>query len=67
MVEVAHRFGIQTQLLPVPSIALGSQGVGVLELTGAYTVFANGGNSVVPHVIQSITTRDGRTLSYAPG
>jgi penicillin-binding protein 1A len=62
VVDIARRFGISSALAPVPSLALGSQGVGMLELAGAYAAFANGGNGVVPHVIQRISTKDGRML-----
>lgn len=62
VVDMARRFGIQSRLDPVPSIALGSQGVGMVELAGAYAAFANGGHGVVPHIIQRIRTRDGKVL-----
>lgn len=62
VIEVAHRLGISTQIDPVPSIALGTAGVSLLELTGAYAPFANGGVGVIPHVITRIETADGQVL-----
>ncbi|MBT6274647.1 MAG: hypothetical protein HOI95_10995 [Chromatiales bacterium] len=43
-------------------VALGSNGVPLIEMVGAYGVFANGGNAVVPHAFSAITTADGKTL-----
>jgi penicillin-binding protein 1A len=67
VVDIARRFGISSALAPVPSLALGSQGVGMLELAGAYAAFANGGSGIVPHVIRRISTKDGRTLYEREG
>jgi penicillin-binding protein 1A len=65
VVEVAMRMGISSQLTPVPSIALGTQEVNLLELTSAYAPFANGGNGVIPNVITKITDVDGNVLFEA--
>ena len=39
----------------------------MLELDGAYAVFANGGSRVVPHVISRIKSGDGHTLYSRSG
>ncbi len=62
VVEVAHRLGIASDLAPNPSIALGTSEVNLLELTGAFAPFANGGNGIIPHVIRQIRTVDGNVL-----
>ncbi len=62
VVRTAHRLGIASHLEPNASIALGTSEVSVLELTGAYAPFANGGYAVTPHVIESITTANGKLL-----
>lgn len=62
VVNTARRLGISSGLDPVPSIALGSQEVSLLELTAAYTPFANGGEGVIAHVITRIESADGQTL-----
>jgi penicillin-binding protein 1A len=62
VIRTAYRLGIASKLEPNASIALGTSEVSPLELTGAYATFANGGNAVAPHVIQSIT--DGGKLLY---
>jgi penicillin-binding protein 1A len=66
VIRTAHRLGIASPLKPNASIALGTSEVSVLELTGAYATFANGGYKVKPHVINRITTPTGRPL-YARG
>jgi len=65
VVDVATRMGISSPLDPVPSIALGTQEVNLLELTSAYAPFANGGIGVIPNVITSIQSKDGDVLYQA--
>jgi penicillin-binding protein 1A len=54
-------------MMATPSIALGTSEVSLLELTGAYVPFANGGNGVIPHVIKRIATVDGEVLYQRSG
>ncbi|QDZ12329.1 transglycosylase domain-containing protein [Devosia ginsengisoli] len=65
VVDVATRMGISSPLTAVPSIALGTQEVNLLELTSAYAPFANGGIGVIPNVITSIESKDGEVLYQA--
>ncbi len=62
IIQIARSFGISSPLQPVPSLALGSEGVGVMELTGAYAPFANGGDAVIPHAIIRVLTKKGDNL-----
>jgi penicillin-binding protein 1A len=62
VVRTARRLGIQSQLHSNPSIALGTAEVTLLELTGAYTPFANGGQGVLPHIITRVRNGDGKVL-----
>ncbi|WEK03944.1 MAG: PBP1A family penicillin-binding protein [Candidatus Devosia phytovorans] len=62
VIDVATRMGISSALTAVPSIALGTQEVNLLELTSAYAPFANGGMGVIPNVITSIQAKDGTML-----
>jgi len=66
VVRTAHKLGIASKLEPNASIALGTSEVSPLELVGAYAPFANGGYAVVPHVIDRITTRNGKVLYEIP-
>ncbi|HEX3945613.1 MAG TPA: transglycosylase domain-containing protein [Rhizomicrobium sp.] len=62
VVRTAHRLGIASHLMAVPSIALGSETVTPLELTAAYAPFANGGERALPYAIQEIRTKRGHVL-----
>lgn len=62
IVDTAHRLGITETLKPELSLALGSNEVTLLELSGAYAPFANGGFGVTPYAITMITDRDGKVL-----
>ncbi|MBU1307454.1 MAG: PBP1A family penicillin-binding protein [Alphaproteobacteria bacterium] len=65
VIDVATRMGISSPLEAVPSIALGTQEVNLLELTSAYAPFGNGGIGVIPNVITSIQSKDGKVLYQA--
>jgi 1A family penicillin-binding protein len=63
----ASRLGIESQLPAVASLALGTGGVTLLELTAAYGVFANQGIAVSPHLIVRVEDATGQTVfSEAP-
>ncbi len=61
-IEYARRLGITSDMNRDLSIALGSSGVSLLELTKAYSVFANQGYLVEPVFITKIIDRDGNVL-----
>ena len=51
--------GIKSPLADVPSIALGSSEVNLLELTTAFAHIANNGTGVSPYAIEEIKTQSG--------
>ena len=53
-VYYAHRMGITSELPPVPSLALGTGEVTLLELTASYTAFANEGMVAAPRLITRV-------------
>lgn len=61
-INYARRLGISSPLNRDLSLALGSSGVSLLELTRAYTVFANQGIRVEPIFITKIIDRYGTVL-----
>ncbi len=61
-VEYARRMGIESSLEDVLSLALGSCGVSLMELTSAMGVLANGGVRVEPLLIEKILDRDGKLV-----
>jgi penicillin-binding protein 1A len=67
VVAAAHRVGITADLGNDASLALGTSEVTLLELTGAYAVFANGGMGVWPHGIAEIRDRNGKVLFQRAG
>ena len=62
VIETARRMGIDSEMQRNASIALGTSEVSLLELTGAYAPFANGGYGVEPWLIRSVRTLDGEVL-----
>ncbi len=62
VIQTAHRLGISTKLQNNPSIALGTSGVSLLELTAAYAPFSNGGYAVRPHIIKLIRDKNNNLL-----
>lgn len=64
VIKLAHRLGIESELQPNASIALGTSEVSLMELTGAYAAFMNGGYKATPHVIRRVTTADGSKVLY---
>ncbi|KSU81792.1 monofunctional biosynthetic peptidoglycan transglycosylase [Fictibacillus enclensis] len=62
LVKAARQFGIKSPLASVPSLALGTKNVSVMEMTNAYNLFANGGKRVEPVFIKEITDNKGRVL-----
>ncbi|MEI7811451.1 MAG: transglycosylase domain-containing protein [Ignavibacteria bacterium] len=66
VVLFAQRLGIKSQLLPYPSIALGTSEVSPLEMASAFGVFASGGLYARPYSIVKIENKDNRTI-YSQG
>jgi penicillin-binding protein 1A len=62
VIAAARRNGISSPLTPVPSIALGAEGVTPVELVAAYAPFANGGTRVTPRLVTRIEAPDGTLL-----
>ncbi|MDF1610430.1 transglycosylase domain-containing protein [Hoeflea sp. YIM 152468] len=62
VVKMAKRLGIEAPMQANASIALGTSEVTLLELTGAYAPFMNGGYKATPHVIRRVSTHDGKVL-----
>lgn len=59
LVDAAKKFGISTKMKAVPSLALGTSGVRVVEMANAYSHFANGGNKVHPIFITRVENHQG--------
>jgi penicillin-binding protein 1A len=62
VIAMAHRLGITSQMENIPSIALGSLEVNLLEMTQAYAHLADGGTQVQAYGIESVTASTGELL-----
>jgi penicillin-binding protein 1A len=60
-IDLANRVGLE-ELPRVPSLALGTGEVSLLDLTSAYTAFANGGILQAPTIVRRVEDSDGRVL-----
>lgn len=60
----ARRMGIESPLPVVPSLALGTGGVTLLELTTAYTAFANKGVTSLPRLFTRVDDSSGHTIFH---
>ncbi len=65
LVNMAKRVGITAELEPVPSLALGTGEIGIIEMTAGYAAFANEGSKVKPYFITKIEDADGNVLYEA--
>jgi len=54
--------GIQSDIPKVPSIALGTPSISLLEMTTAYCAFANGGLAVSPQYLDRILNAEGEVI-----
>ncbi|MBP6264805.1 MAG: PBP1A family penicillin-binding protein [Nitrospira sp.] len=59
ILQMAQNLGIRSPLADNLSIALGTSGVSLLEITSAYGVLAQAGLSVAPTALQSVMTPEG--------
>ena len=66
VIQLARVLGISTPLAFDYTIALGSNGVKLSEITKAYGAFANGGYVVQPYAIESIKDSRGKVIYRAP-
>lgn len=62
LVDTVKRFGITTKMKAVPSLALGTSGVRVIEMANAYSHFANGGKKVDPIFITRVENHQGEVI-----
>jgi penicillin-binding protein 1A len=58
----ARALGIESELRPTPSLALGAYEVTPLEITNAYVTFASGGELEPPRLVLSIVAPGGKEL-----
>ena len=62
VVKLAKNLGIESEILEVPSIALGTVDLSLFEMTGAYNTFPNKGMYVKPMMILRIEDKNGTVI-----
>jgi len=62
VVDLAKKIGIQSKILAVPSLCLGTFDLSVYEMVGAYSTFVNNGVWTEPIFITKITDKHGVIL-----
>ncbi|MGB0977227.1 MAG: penicillin-binding protein 1A [Prolixibacteraceae bacterium] len=62
LINLVHGMGINERLPHVPSLALGAADCSLLELTSAYTTFANNGMYAPARILSKIEDANGNTI-----
>ncbi len=62
VVEMAKNLGIESEILPVPAIALGTADISIYEMVAAYSTFANKGVHNKPVMVTRIEDKNGTVL-----
>ena len=62
VVRFAHSMGIESTLYPNLSLALGTSGVKLINLTAAYSVFPNKGKLIEPYGVVEVMDANGRLV-----
>ena len=63
LIAMLHKMGVQSDLLPVPSLCLGSCDISLYEMVGAYNTFPSQGMFIEPFFVTSIKDKDDNTLT----
>ena len=62
LVNMANRVGINNELQAVPSLALGTEEISLMDMVVGYSAFANLGNRVEGHFIRKVEDSKGNVL-----
>ncbi len=62
VIEVAHRFGVTSNIPAFLPIAIGAADITLAEQVSSYSVFPNDGIRIEPHYIRKVTQADGVPL-----
>ncbi len=63
VVKMAHKTGIKSYLIPVPSLCVGAAEVKLSEMVGAYDTYANRGVHIEPVFISRIEDKHGNLIA----
>ncbi|MBL0745134.1 penicillin-binding protein 1A [Chryseolinea lacunae] len=62
-IALARKMGISSEMPDVPSIALGSSSISLMEMTGAYACIANEGVANFPYYVENIRDLEGKVYT----
>lgn len=62
LVNTLKRTGLKEKVEAIPSLALGSEDLNIIDYTGAYAALANGGYKVEPYLISKVEDANGNVL-----
>jgi len=62
VIKLARKMGVSSYLPAVPSLCLGTAEISLLEMTSAYSTFANGGIFMKPYFVSRIEDKNGVVL-----
>ena len=62
LVNILKRVGITSALEEVPSLALGTSNINIMEMIRAYSTLANNGYKIEPHLIEKVVDANGNIL-----
>lgn len=62
LVDTAKKLGIKSNLEAIPSLALGTEEINIMEMMQAYGAFANNGYKITPHLIERVEDMNGNVL-----
>jgi penicillin-binding protein 1A len=65
VIDVAHRFGIVSNIPAFLPVAIGAADLTLAEQVGAYSVFPNDGIRIAPHYIRRVEEADGLPMRQA--
>lgn len=66
VIDMAHRFGVTSNIPPYLPIALGAVGITLQQQVASYAVFPNDGLRVQPRLIRKVSNADGIVLWQDP-
>ena len=62
LVNLLRRVGVKSELEPIPSLALGTEEMNMVEIMGAYGTLASGGYKNTPYLIEKVLDKDDNVL-----
>lgn len=62
LVNLLHRVGVNSELEPIPSLALGSEEISLVDMMQAYDTLASLGYKNEPYLIEKVLDSDGNVL-----